>query len=360
MADSSFPITPGSGSSGSVDTRTESTNSHIRQVVVLGDPAINANVAAVLTQDGLNTDETTPALAVRTVGSLSVNIAGATGTVGVYLSASGGTLQVKTDPSSVLSGITSSIAVYLQSTSGTVITKIDPDSTVRVNGLQGTTVRPFIMNTDGAIKVYDLVAGTVTANVAGSLTGITNSIQVHLLSTNGTIAANIGKVDGTVTVRLDPGYTLGNIQNINNSISVHLGSTGGTIWVKPDPAGTYFTNGAHTSSIFTVSGSTSGGTTSGVTLVAPSANYSFKVFAYSLQTTGAVSQAIRFTNGGGSETELWRPLVTASGVTGAQGANLAVQPPGFIFATGASTTLAIKNDSGSLIHYSVSYIKESA
>ena len=35
-------------------------------------------------------------------------------------------------------------------------------------------------------------------------------------------------------------------------------------------------------------------------------------------------------------------------------------PPAFIFATGVSTTLAIKNDSGSLIHYSVSYIKESA
>lgn len=45
MADSTVPVTAGSGTN--IDTRTESTNGNHRQVVVLGDPATNAGVAPV-------------------------------------------------------------------------------------------------------------------------------------------------------------------------------------------------------------------------------------------------------------------------------------------------------------------------
>lgn len=51
MADSSVEITAGSGTF--VDTRTESTNSHHRQVIVIGDPATNAGVAPVDATTGL-------------------------------------------------------------------------------------------------------------------------------------------------------------------------------------------------------------------------------------------------------------------------------------------------------------------
>ena len=319
MVDTRLPVFNADAQTAYIDMRTDATNLEGRQVVVLGDPSLNANVAAVLSQDGTTSDETTPAIAVRSVGSLAVSIVGSSASLSVYLSATAGTVHVKNDP----------------------------DSTVRVFGLQGTTVRPFIMNTDGAIKVYDLVAGTVTANVAGSLTGITNSIAVHLLSTA-----------GTLTTYLDSGTTL---EGIQSSVSVHLVSTAGTLWIKPDPAGTYFTNGAHTANIFTVAGSTSGGATSGVTLVAPSANASFKVFAFSLQTTGIVGNVWRFTNGGETATEFFRGLVTSIQTSSTPvGANLAVQPPGFLFATGINTTLALRSDAGSLVHYSVSFLKESA
>ena len=270
MADSTVPITSGAGTN--IDTRTESTNSHHRQVVVLGDPALNNNVAAVASQDVGPTDQTSSAILVRLAGSATVG------------------------------------------------------------GMDGTTFRPFRMNSDGAIKIYDIAAGTVTANVSGSLTGITNTVAIYF-------------------DRGDPGV----------NISKVYGTSNGTLTVKIDPAGAAFVNAGHTASIFTVSGSTSGGLTSGVTLVAPSANYSFKVFAYSIQTTGLVSTAWKFTNGGESATELWRPLVTAASSTSSPvGANLAVSPPGFIFATGANTTLALKTDNASLVHYSVSYIKETA
>jgi len=52
MADSSIPVTSGSGNS--VDTRTEATNGNHRQVVVLGDPATNAGVAPVDVTNGLS------------------------------------------------------------------------------------------------------------------------------------------------------------------------------------------------------------------------------------------------------------------------------------------------------------------
>lgn len=45
MADTAVAITAGAGTN--IDTRTESTNSNHRQVVVIGDPSLNAGVAAV-------------------------------------------------------------------------------------------------------------------------------------------------------------------------------------------------------------------------------------------------------------------------------------------------------------------------
>jgi len=41
-------------------------------------------------------------------------------------------------------------------------------------------------------------------------------------------------------------------------------------------------------------------------------------------------------------------------------ANLAVTPPGYLFTCGSNATLAIRNNSASLIHYSIGYFKESA
>lgn len=51
MADTAVAITAGSGTN--IDTRTESTNSNHRQVIVIGDPATNAGVAPVDVVNGL-------------------------------------------------------------------------------------------------------------------------------------------------------------------------------------------------------------------------------------------------------------------------------------------------------------------
>lgn len=269
-------------------------------------------------------------------------------------------------------------------------------------------------------RVMNLIDGTLST--VGAVTGITNSISVHILSTNGTMAVfsrasgtvAVTAADGTFAVRFSPSTPnvaiLSNAQPIGNSgvvgattqrvvhavdvaqsmnivaigttntLGVYLSATAGTINVSNVTSGTvaisakdgtfavFFSpsrpvvlaDNQHTSSIFTVSGTTS--TAGNNTLVSPSASYNFKVFAYSLQTTGIVSSAPRFTTGASAgATELWRPLINSVQSSSAPvGANLAIPPPAFLFATGTNTTLSLYLDTGTLIHYSVSFIKESA
>lgn len=400
MADTRLPVFNNDGQTAYVDVRTESTNGEGRQVITFGDPSVNDNVARVATQDLGGSDQTTPGVVFRLAGSAAVQIAGATGTIGVYLHSSAGTFAVQ----------------------------FQNEPTVISSGKQGTTTRPFIMNTDGAIKIYDIVTGTI--NTVAAVTSITNSIAVHLLSTGGTqvvsfaneptvVAAGkqgtttrhfIANSDGAMKIYdIVTGTinTVAAITNITNSIAVHLVTTGGTMQVKIDPASaglarddSAYTAGTSygfpmmavfddsspdsvdendagivrmtgnriqmmhtdsTASIFVASGTVNGVSASGNTIISPSANASFKVYAYSIQTTAQVSLTCTFTNGGGSATEFGRPLITASGVTGAQGANLSTGGPGSpLFATGVSTTLALRLDSASLVHYTVWYTKESA
>lgn len=323
------------------------------------------------------------------------------GTFGVNIGKIDGTIQTKLDAASVLAGITSSIAVHHLSTGGTLQVALDRDKST-LTGILGSVAVYFdrgnpsvnatfssssieVVPTTGSRKTMDdahaaqrvlvvgsqtaaslTINGTVTANAGtgtfgvnigkidgtiqtildtrSSISGIQSSIAAHILSTNGTMAVNVGKVDGTVTVRFDPGNTLGTVnQGVASATQAWL------------------TNSQNTASIFTVAGSTSGVSPSGVTLVSPSSAYSFKVFAFSLQTTGLVSLVARFTNGGGSATEFWRGLITSNQTTSSPiGANLAVSPPSFLFATGTSVTLSLHLDTATLVHYSVSYIKESA
>lgn len=259
---------------------------------------------------------------------------------------------------------------------GTLSTVTNVGTANRVNNVVDGTL-------SSVYRVHNLIAGTVT------VTGITASVAVHVLSTNGTMGVDVGKlqqadfvtrvrniVDGTLTTvtgidrvrnvvdgTLTTVSTVAMTQRVNNVVDGTIGIArfGSGAVVTPN-SGIPAVNVYSTTSIFTVSGSTSGGTTSGVTLIAPSANYNFKVFAYSLQTTAIAANVWRFANGSGaSQTEFWRPLVISSETTSTpKGANFGVQPPGFIFATGTSTTLVLHSDAGSLVHYSVSYIKESA
>ena len=352
----------------------------------------SGSIAAVPTSGSGSTlyDETADAVRVlisgsHTAASLTINgsLTGITNSISTYVSGTAGTLGVR------VGQVDGTVAVYFSPSNPAVAATFSGSIAAVPTSGSGSTL-------------YDETADAVRVLISGSHTA--SSLQIA------TGAADIGNlvrvknvVDGTLTTVT----TVGAVTNITNSISVYLSGTAGTLRVKIDPssaglatddaafnvasgtgspmmalfddtapdsvdegdAGIVRMTGnriqmSHldtTASLFTVSGSTAGISVSGVTLVAPSANASFKVYAYSIQTTGAVSLTAKFTNGAGTgPTEFWRPLVTASGVTGAQGANLTSYPSAPLFATGASTTLALVLDTATLVHYSVAYTKESA
>ena len=310
MPDSSIPITSGSGTN--VDTRTESTNSNHRQVIVIGDPSANLGIVAVVSVPPTETS-TEYGLVVRLAGSARVAQATAgtfavyfdpanpavnigSGSFSVYLSSTAGTLHVKIDPSSVLSGVLSSVSVHVLSTGGTLQVKTDPSST---------------------------------------LSGIISSVAVYFDRGNPTVTANVG----------------------TGSSAVYFSSSNPKVNL-----GTDVLNVSHTAIVpQTASGSVSSQGGAGLnTVVSPEASRVIKVYAFSLTTTGQVNNNVRFTNGSsGGGGEAWRVALEAP-AQGIAGANLAVTPPGYLFAMASNTTVALYLGEASLVHYSVAYFKESA
>ena len=323
MADSKIVILNADAQSAYIDYRTEATNLEGRQVIVMGHPSINDAVAEVASLDPGPTS-TAYGVVVRLAGSAQVQFTGTPGTVGVNLGKVDGTIQVN-------------------------IGKIDDHVAVKFTNV-GNTAGVNIGKVDGTIQT---IVGRIDDVVSVRMNTLSGTVGVNIGKVDGTIQVNVGKIDDLVAIKTT---------SASGTLGVHLLTTAGTLTVKVDPASAVLVNAFHTANIFTVSGSTSGISASGVTLISPSANANFKIFAYSFQTTGITSAVISLTNGAGtSPTEFWRPLVTAVEATSTpKGANAMLTPPGFIFATGVSTTLALLNTAGVLVHYSVSYFKESA
>lgn len=92
------------------------------------------------------------------------------------------------------------------------------------------------------------------------------------------------------------------------------------------------------------------------TLISAGTN-KLKVYAFSLSTTSTTAVTCIFQSGSGG-TELWRVILQAP--TGANsGANLAVSPPAWLFATASATLLNLNLSGAITVHYSVSYFDES-
>ena len=291
MPDSVVTILDSGGATQSVDTRTEAGNTQHRQVIVVGDPSVNAAVAEVASVDP-GSSSSLYGQVVRLAGSASVQLVGATlGSLAVHVLSTGGTLQIKLDPSSAISGSLSSLNVHLLSTGGTVQVRLDPSSAI-----------------------------------SGSL----SSLAVHILSIGGTIVTKFAPEVG-----LPAGGNIIGFANISSTAIIPSATSG---------------------AVSTIGGSNVN------TIVSPEASRNIKVYAYAIFTTGLVSIAPRFSTGASAgATELWRPMITpAETASSLKGANMAVTPPAYIFATGVGNTLAIFLDAATLVHYSVAYFKESA
>ena len=279
MPDTGIYIFNADGQSAFIDMRTEDTNSQGRQVIVVGDPSVNAAVAEVVSVPP-GTAATNYGQVVRVAGS--VQIGGYSG-------------------SAFLTGIYNSIGVY-----------------------------------------FDRGNPSVSANYG------TGTFLVAFDRANPNVLANYGT--GTFIVAFDS--SKGFLQGINNSLAVYFDRGNPSVTVS---------NLENTAIVYrTTQGTTSSAGGSGLnTLVSAEASRNIKVYAFSLTTTAQVHLSAAFADGSSAGgTRFWRVGLQAPS-QGIAGANLAVTPPAYLFATGSGVTLALFLDSASLVHYSVGYFKES-
>lgn len=339
--------------------------------VDIGDVTINnaAGASAVNIQDGGNS--------ITVDGTLT----GITNTINVQLDP-GHTLG-NIGTITTLTGITNTVHVDFQGSNPSVQANLIVGQTgvAAGSGVTGVTTQRVVLATDSVGSMV-INSGSITPVVAfnSGVTGATTQRFVHATDVAASVsivsapafALNSG-VTGATTQRVV--QAVDSISSISISsapaFALNSGVTGATTQrvvhavdvatsINIVSQGLAALNMGGTASLFTASGTvTSAGNN---TIISPSASYSFKVYAYSIQTTGISSIAPRFTTGASAgATELWRPLITPVD-TGAfaKGANLVSAPNAPLFVTGTSTTLSLYLDAGSLIHYSVAYVKESA
>lgn len=203
---------------------------------------------------------------------------------------------------------------------------------------------PFNLSQVGGVAVSSDSAGTLQVKVEAGA----GTMAVYFSPANPAVAATFS---GSMAVYFDQSVPAVGVSEVSGAAVASAGVPSGYVPVVAN----IWATGVIPS---TATGSTS--TAGNNTVVSPEASHNIKVYAYSLSTTGVVPIAPRFSTGASAgATELWRVALQAAAATGT-GANLSVQPPGYLFAAGTGNTLALYLDSATLTHYSVAYFKESA
>lgn len=334
MADTRLTIFQSDGTTAAIDYRTESSNLDGRQVIVIGDSSSNNAVAAVQATDpnsnaeGLVVrDVNTSAIAGFLGGTLGVYLNSTSGTVNVALKP--GTIAVSLDPGHLLGSVTANAGT------GTFTVAFDPGHELGSIKQINNTVGVYLDSTQGTVAVQ-LKAGTIAVSLDPG----------HLL---GSVTANAGT--GSFNVQFDPGHTLGKVDAGLGTFNVAL-DPGHTIGIIGDQATIVIP--------ITTAGNSSAVSVSGKTIAGPTSSRVLKVFAFSLTTTAQTSLTAKFTNGAGTSPTVFYEAALQAPAQGIAGSNMAVTPPGYLWATASGATLSLLLDSASLVHYMVSYFEESA
>lgn len=210
------------------------------------------------------------------------------------------------------------------------ITTLTPLSSVAVT--QSTS--PWIIAGAGT-------AGSAATGVA-TIQGIASMTPVQVSQATGT---NLHAVidSGTITTV----STVTNLSQMNGvAISMDAGATGtGTQRVVQ-------ANNAGKTLVSVTGQATSSGNT---TLIAAGTNR-LKVYAFSISTNVATAVTVTFQSGTGG-TALWRVVLQAPTSVGT-GANLAISPPAWLFATASATLLNINLSAAVAVDWSISYYDE--
>ena len=189
------------------------------------------------------------------------------------------------------------------------------------------------VKTDGS-GVTQPVSGTVTANAGTNL-----NTSALALESGGNLATLAGGVSSSK-------YQINNAQIAGNTISTDVGASGN---------GTQRVVIANSAGRALQSKSGSASSSGNNTLIAAGTNR-LKIFAFTLSTTSTTAVTVKFQDGA-SGTDLWSVILQAPSSV-STGANLAVTPPAFLFATSSATLLNLNLSSANAVQWSVSYFDE--
>lgn len=240
------------------------------------------------------------------------------------------------------------------------VTNTTPASTA-----YGLVVREAVAQSTGPF-VISSVAGPVTvrSSAANLLASVYQSTAADL---NVTVAGysttvNVSSLAGPVICRSSAADMLVTASQNSTAWSVlsrvTTSSGGGIEGSTNNPAQSVI--GLHVrqvpSSMVTVAASTVGATATNTVLVSSVAGVRHKVYAFSVTSTVIAASTCSFRSSLGAV--IW-PMVLGSGSSGITGANLAVAPPAFLFATAAANALTFHTpSSGAEFHVAVSYFTE--
>lgn len=209
MADSNVEISQGTGTN--IDTRTEATNGHHRQVVVLGDPATNAGVAPVDASNGLSVTLTTALPAgTAAIGKLAANSGVDIGDVDVTSCAlpTGAATSAKQDTEiASLASIDGKLPALGQALAAASVPVILPAATITTltppaaitgfaTSAKQDTIIGHVDGIEGLLTTIDGDTGTIATEVAGLLTD--TELRATPVPVSGTVTANLSATDNAV------------------------------------------------------------------------------------------------------------------------------------------------------------------
>lgn len=206
MADSNVTVTAGVGTS--IDTRTEATNGHHRQVVVLGDPSTNAGVAPVDATAGLKVDLGADNDVTITSGTVTANAGTNLNTSALALESGGNiaAIKAKTDniPALGQALAAGSVPVVLPAAQITTLTPPAAITGFATSAKQDT----IIGHVDGIETSLSSIDGKITAVNTGAVvvsssalpTGASTAAKQPALGTAGTASADVITVQGIASM----------------------------------------------------------------------------------------------------------------------------------------------------------------
>lgn len=230
MADSSIAITAGAGTT--VDTRTEATNGHHRQVVILGDPSTNAGVAPVDATAGLKVDLGADN---DITGTVTANLSATDNAVLDAIAADTGTIAGDTTsidgklPALGQALAAASVPVVLTAAQITTLTPPAAITGFATSAKQDTII--------GHVDGLETLAGTIDADtsnistkidtLAGAVTGTEVQVDVLTMPTTTVQATNLDIRDLTSVSDSVAAAQSGtwNITNVSGTVSLPTGAS---------------------------------------------------------------------------------------------------------------------------------------